>query len=286
MPTIAENMKYWDGEYSWEHRGDEWSRSWGDVSIQWYGTILPRIHRFLPAGTVLEIGCGYGRWSYFLKDRCAHLVLIDLSRKCIEACRERFQGCPQILLHCNDGTSLDMVDDESVDFVFSFDALPLVDPPTIEAYIAQLPRVLKDGGSAFLHHSNLGAYPRLFAILNRAPALRWLLEATRIVDRDFHWRDVGVSADSVRNMAARYGLSCESQELFRWGTRRVYLDAFSVIRKGGASSPRRYRSLKNAFFDREAENLRRLSRLYSDAEDGGDVLLRSRHAGFESELNC
>ncbi len=50
MPTIEENRKYWDGEYAWQDRGDEWFRDWGTVAMQWYGTMLPRIHHFLPTG--------------------------------------------------------------------------------------------------------------------------------------------------------------------------------------------------------------------------------------------
>ncbi len=34
--------------------GDDWSESWGGVEAQWYGSVLPRVRPFLPAGTVLE----------------------------------------------------------------------------------------------------------------------------------------------------------------------------------------------------------------------------------------
>ena len=40
----------------------------GRADAQWYGSLLPRIHRFLPTGQVLEIACGYGRWTQYLKD--------------------------------------------------------------------------------------------------------------------------------------------------------------------------------------------------------------------------
>ncbi|MEK6280890.1 MAG: hypothetical protein AABN95_11100 [Acidobacteriota bacterium] len=29
---------------------------------------LPRIHPFIPVGTILEIAPGYGRWTHYLKD--------------------------------------------------------------------------------------------------------------------------------------------------------------------------------------------------------------------------
>jgi ubiquinone/menaquinone biosynthesis C-methylase UbiE len=88
--NVDENKKMWDGDHQWTNRGDEWSVAWGGPSMQWYGPILPRIHRFIPTDTVLEIACGYGRWTQFLKNMCHKLVVIDISEKCIQACRQAF----------------------------------------------------------------------------------------------------------------------------------------------------------------------------------------------------
>jgi SAM-dependent methyltransferase len=263
MPTVKENKKYWDGDYSWKSGGNEWSADWGAVSMQWYGTILPRIHSFLPANAILEIGCGYGRWTGFLKDTCDHLIAVDLSEECIRACQQRFRTCSHVSFHCNDGTSLDFLDDRSIDFVFSFDALPLVDPPTIEAYIAQLLRILKDDGCAFLHHSNLGAYDHLYKKVRKLPYMENLLTAIGVLDRNLYWRESGVSADLIQQLASKYGLMCVSQELIRWGTKYLLIDAFSVITREPFGGTRTCKRLKNRFFDSEAANLRQLASLYT-----------------------
>ena len=34
-----------------------------DCDSQWFGLIFPRIHAFLPTGTILEIAPGFGRWT-------------------------------------------------------------------------------------------------------------------------------------------------------------------------------------------------------------------------------
>ena len=91
--------------------------------MQWYGTLLPRIHRYLPTETILEIAPGFGRWTDFLKDHCRKPIVVDLSQKCIEACRERFKACSHIAYFVNDGQSLGMIEDHAVDFAFSFDSL-------------------------------------------------------------------------------------------------------------------------------------------------------------------
>ncbi|HEY6146995.1 MAG TPA: class I SAM-dependent methyltransferase, partial [Thermoanaerobaculia bacterium] len=83
MATIDENRSTWDGAYNWEHAGDEWSTHFGGPAMQWYGSLIPRIHSFLPSGTILEIACGFGRWTAFLKDQCKRLYAIDLSNACV-----------------------------------------------------------------------------------------------------------------------------------------------------------------------------------------------------------
>jgi hypothetical protein len=60
----------------------------------------------------------------------------------------------------NDGRSLDMIEDESIDFVFSFDSLVHADSGTVRSYMLQIARKLRFSGTGFIHHSNLGAYKR------------------------------------------------------------------------------------------------------------------------------
>src|SRR6202035_2901665 len=114
MPTIEDNLSVWDQAYDWPQGGEEWSEVWGSAHMQWYGSILPRISAFVPADTILEIAPGYGRWTAFLKDLCKRLIIVDLSEKCIETCRQRFADCSHISYVVNDGTSLDMIVDDGV----------------------------------------------------------------------------------------------------------------------------------------------------------------------------
>src|SRR5438045_2205763 len=118
MPTIEENLAGWSG-YEWKESGDEWSRAWGGSSYLWWCTIFPRIHPFLPAASVLELAPGFGRCTHFLKNFSGHLTLVDLVPRCIERCRERFAADTHLEFHLNDGRSLGMIADSSIDFIFS-----------------------------------------------------------------------------------------------------------------------------------------------------------------------
>src|SRR5437879_6478092 len=156
MPTVEQNLRQWDANYEWAKRGEEWSASWGGAEAQWFGAILPRIHAFVPATIILELAPGFGRWTNYLKDYCDHLIVVDLAETCIHACRERFAASSHITYHVNDGTSLSMIPDGSLDFVFSFDSLVHAEADVIAAYIRQLAKKLAPNGVGFLHHSNIG----------------------------------------------------------------------------------------------------------------------------------
>src|SRR4051812_44338620 len=144
MPTTLENRDRWT-HHKWELQGDEWSpgRSSEGTSILWLRTVLPRIQRFVPTGTILEIGPGFGRWTQYLRRLGQRLLLVDVSERCIAACCERFAGDLHVEYFVNDGASLAMVPDRSVDFIFSFDSLVHAEADAVGAYLAQAARKLK-----------------------------------------------------------------------------------------------------------------------------------------------
>lgn len=262
MPTIEENKAKWDGTYDWQRAGEEWSVVWGGTQMQWYGTLFPRVHAFLPARTILEIAPGFGRWTQFLKDCCDRLILVDLSEKCIQACRQRFKDCSHISYYVNDGESLAMVPDHAIDFVFSFDSLVHVEEQVMSAYVFHLAAKLATDGVAFIHHSNLGAYPR-YVQLQQAPKLLALLRRLRLAERSFNWRGLSMSADKMRLLAEANGLQCVSQEIIPWATKRTLIDCLSVLVRKDSIWARENRILRNPSFMKEGRYLASLAPLYA-----------------------
>ncbi len=260
MPSVEENRRVWDSTYHWNRSGEEWSSAWGSADMQWHATILPRIHTYLPAGTVLELGPGFGRWTHYLKDRCDRLILVDLSEKCIRACRERFPAANHLEYHVNDGLSLDMVEDESVDFVFSFDSLVHAEENVIETYLAQLSRKLTRTAVGFIHHSNIGEYRTYYSIVQGIPLVGRALVKLKLADWD-HWRARSMTAGKFRLHAERAGLLCIGQETINWGTRRL-IDCLSVFTRKDSPWARPVARLKNPHFMREARHVSKLGRLY------------------------
>ena len=92
MGDLGQLREVFGQSWDWSTGGEEWSTWWGGTPALWYAAILPRIHAFVPAGTILEIAPGYGRITAYLKDLADRLILVDLADTCIDACRKRFAG--------------------------------------------------------------------------------------------------------------------------------------------------------------------------------------------------
>ena len=277
MGTISENKTLWT-DYDWQQQGDEWSAEWGTTELLWWGTIRPRIHAFVPTGTILEIAPGVGRCTQYLKDLCQQLTVVDLTDRCIEACKERFSSESHITYHVNDGRSLEMIPDHSVDFVFSFDSLVHVEADVIDAYLGQIALKLKPQGAGFIHHSNIGAY------VNRSTGkLPFYIDNK---NNGSNWRAESMTAKLFEAYCEKAGLQCVAQEVIdfypefslRWGRPgghlqrvrqkivdqygRILNDCFSVFTRQESIWQRPNKVLINKRFMEEVRSLSQLSQLY------------------------
>gem|GEM_PF-440336 len=262
MPTVEENIKKW-GSYAWNNSGDDWSSSWGGTDNLWWGTIYPRIKQFLKVDCIVEIAPGFGRCTEYLKDCCNELIIVDVTEKCIEHCKERFKEDNNIKYYVNDGKSLDMILDNHVDFVFSWDSLVHVEEDTIKAYLFDINKKLKKDGIAFLHHSNLGEYK---------------IEHKDILKH--HWRASSMSAVKMDGFCNERGLSCIAQEKIMWGD-NIYSDSFSLITKKFSKYDIGKKIFNNENFQDEVSRIRQLSKLYNTEER---FLLESFDIGIEINL--
>jgi SAM-dependent methyltransferase len=197
VPDVFWNRGVWGSTYHWPAGGEEWSRAWGGSEAQWFGSIFPRLHRFLPAQRILEIAPGFGRWTKFLIPACEEFVGIDLSEKCTDACRKSFAEVKQASFFTNDGHSLAAAQDRSFDLVFSFDSLVHAEHGVMNSYLPQSLSKLSPVGVAFIHHSNLHAYGNTI--------------------ENPHARATTISADMVADMITHNGGSVLIQKIVNWG---------------------------------------------------------------------
>lgn len=212
--TLEHNRNHWSA-YDWSARGEEWSVSWGSSEAQWYGTILPRIQTSVRDDwIVLEIGCGYGRWTGRLLQLFAWYYGVDLCANCVEHCTREYplQGPGGPRFYETSGKSLKMIGDGTIDFCFSFDSLVHANAEVMRAYIPQIIAKLKPYGRAFVHHSN------------RADLSQPDQDAPNC-----ECRGVDVSGELVYEWIRDAGGDVIVQELVAWGQPRRCIDAFTLF---------------------------------------------------------
>jgi 2-polyprenyl-3-methyl-5-hydroxy-6-metoxy-1,4-benzoquinol methylase len=232
----------------------------------WYGTLMPRIHFYLPAETILELAPGFGRMTRYLREHCTYLIGVDLSPKCIDHCKKRFADDHNLKFYRNNGMSLEMIQDDSIDFVFSFDSFVHVERPEISMYLKQISKKLKKEGVCFIHHSNLGEYADYFSEISKVSdnsAVNNLFKQ-RTIDVDSHWRATSMTAGIFRQEAESANLSIICQEKINWCTTPSHcIDCFSVCMRADSQMKSSVKLIRNKRFMEEMNHWKEINEAYS-----------------------
>jgi SAM-dependent methyltransferase len=260
MPSLNENRSRWGDVNNWTEDGNDWSSSWGSVEMQWYATLYPRIHHFLPAKVIVEIAPGHGRWTPFLLDHCDRYIGIDLSESCVATCKRRFADVGKADFITNDGLSLPMVESGSADLIFSFDSLVHVEIDVMKAYLTDIADRLSSDGVAFLHHSNRAATDVGVGPVNKS--MQWSMRQSPPISRVIgklglgqlrDWRAFSVSAQIIEKAARQVGLRVVGQEIINWGGPAL-IDCLSVIVRPNSKWDRANVVVRNPGFLAEADS--------------------------------
>jgi SAM-dependent methyltransferase len=110
-------------------------------------------------GSILEIGCGFGRMSRFLMQYCEFLYAMDISSALIAKAKERIPTGHVVFFENNGMTIPDeWVPDNSIDLAFEyivFQHIPV--PEIVISYIKEVHRKLKVGGRFIMHGRDVPA---------------------------------------------------------------------------------------------------------------------------------
>ena len=133
--------------------GDEWGRL-EDVERIVAEYIYPDI---ADKSLAVEIGSGGGRIASRVAPRVAHLHCFDISREMLRKAQTALTGHNNVDFVLLESAQLPATCTGMFDFVYSFDVFVHLDLHTMWKYFREIQRVLKTGGTAFLHTSNLMA---------------------------------------------------------------------------------------------------------------------------------
>jgi SAM-dependent methyltransferase len=101
----------------------------------------------LSQASLLEIGCGIGRFLKPLACRFKHVYGLDFSKRMLKAAKKYCACLPNISFQINDGKTLENVANDSIDYCVSAGVFQHIDNiDVIISYIKEALRVLKPGG--------------------------------------------------------------------------------------------------------------------------------------------
>jgi SAM-dependent methyltransferase len=190
------------GNPYYEHAEQYIQQSWEKVIWPFIGDVADFTHS-------LDLAAGHGRNSEFLLRYAETLVIMDIQPGNIELCRARFADELYVSYHVCNGYDLRPLADESLTFIYCFDAMVHFDSDVVRSYLKDMRRVLRPGARAFLHHSNYtGGHD-------------W---RSNPHSRNF------MSREMFGHYAVKEGLTVMKQQLLNWGN-EAGLDCMSIIEK-------------------------------------------------------
>ena len=115
----------------------------------------------------------------------------------------------------------------------------------MQAYLLEFGRVLKDTGTGFIHHSNLGGRPDPVSV------------------EPSHLHAPSMSAQAFRTFIEEAGLSCRNQEIINWGGNDL-IDCLTLFTGSASDFKTKEPTItKNRRFMEEAVYLAGLHQQYS-----------------------
>ena len=160
----------------------------------------------------MDLACGHGRNAAKLLTMVDKLILVDINNENIEFCRRRFGDDPRIDYHLTNGYALPFIEDDSLTFIYCFDAMVHFDSDVIRAYLKEFRRILRPGGHAFLHHSNYEANPGGSYKSNPG------------------WRN-HMSKKLFMHYSLKEDLQVTSQSVIDWLHDKTWIDCFSLLQR-------------------------------------------------------
>ncbi|MGH6848079.1 MAG: class I SAM-dependent methyltransferase [Methylocella sp.] len=127
----------------------------------WIKLIWPILSRHkIDFSDTIDFACGCGRNAKMLAAAgAAKVTLVDVNPDNIAYCREHVVPLGNFDVVQNNGYDLADLPSGRFTHLYSFDAMVHFDLEIVLAYVNEFARVIKPGGTAFIHHSNYTGNP-------------------------------------------------------------------------------------------------------------------------------
>ena len=148
-PNISEQEK----ESYLKYMGDEWGRVSDVVKI-----VEEFIYPYITNQSIVgEIGTGGARIASKVVDRTKEFYCFDISSELLKAAKSVLANYSHVKYILLKQSQFPPELADRFDFIYSFDVFVHLDLHNMWQYFKEIRRILKDGGKAFIHTTNLKA---------------------------------------------------------------------------------------------------------------------------------
>ena len=162
---------------------------------------------------VVDFACGKGRIAEYFIGFSDLLYCVDINPESIKYCEKRFKDKRNVSCIVSDESGFNIKDD-SISFIFSWDAMVHFDYRSIDIAFGEFYRVLLHGGYALIHHSNLAENKDFIASDN------WI--------ENPHCRS-NIGMNDIERLAKKHGFSIVEQSTIDWEFSN--LDGVTLLKK-------------------------------------------------------
>lgn len=202
--SVEDVRKPWIGSRYYED-AEKWTHIFWDAASP-FRSYFER----LSLRSVIELASGYGRHAEMAAPLCKKLVLVDVIQENLDFCRVRLEAFKNVSFLLGDGVSFP-VRGSTADAIYCFDAMVHFPAEVVDLYLADTARVLRKGGLALYHHSNLG----------ESGESKWAANP--------HARNY-MTREKFAYLSSKHGLDVVEQRVIGWGG-VPELDCISLIGK-------------------------------------------------------
>lgn len=145
------HFRWLDGR-AWGNLDKVWSTRDVSAAKETYSALmLPILQRYIPqpVDLLVDIGCGIGTYSVFLKDFARRIIAVDFMKKRIERAKER-NAFGNVEYRVADARNLSFLEANTVDVIHTMAVLVHLTEQMKRDAIEEMKRVLRPGGIIIL----------------------------------------------------------------------------------------------------------------------------------------
>ncbi len=139
-----------------ESFGEEWTKfNYSNSSIAEQENILNSYFKIFPWELIdksksvgIDIGCGSGRWAYFISEKTNKLILLDASTSALEVAKKNLEKKKNVSFLNQSVGEIEILDN-SIDFAYSLGVLHHI--PDISSGLKEINRIIKPGSPLLLY---------------------------------------------------------------------------------------------------------------------------------------